>query len=702
MTKVQTHSIEIGGKTLTFESGRFALQAHGAAYLTYGDTAILATVTMSEFAREGINFFPLMCDFEPKFYATGKLKGSRFSKREARPPDAAILVSRMIDRPLRPSFPKGMKNDVQVIATLLQADGAHSGAATAITAASTALQLSGIPTEAPIGAVRVGMKDGEYYLDPTFDEIENGKLDLVVAGTEEAILMVEAGADLISDEEMVGALSFAHEHIKKICVAQKEFVAKFEIEPKTPIFAEVNEVAKKAVEDFVSHQEIDAIAGTKKKELKDQLHTLEEKVIANYETEIENGDFTAGELKGFIGKEFAKSIRRRAFEKDIRIDNRKIDEVRPISVEVGILPRLHGSGLFQRGETQSLSITTVGGPSDEKIIDDPDRPEYTKQFLHHYNFPPSSVGEVRPMRGPSRRDIGHGSLGHRAMSYIMPKKDADNFPYVVRVVSEILTCNGSSSMAAICGSVVSMMDAGIPLKTPISGVAMGLLMDEETGDYKILTDIQAFEDFDGDMDFKIAGDEEGITALQLDIKIKGLDLELLREALQKAKVARTHILGEMKKVIPAPREEMSKFAPRVYSMRIKPEYIREVIGKGGAIIQGMQADYNVDISIEDDGLVMITAVNQEDADNTVKKIKAIAYEPEIGDVFENATVKSIMDFGAFVEFLPGKEALVHVSEISNERVDNVADVLTEGQKIKVKLIGVDKMGRIKLSMKDAL
>ncbi|MDH3324425.1 MAG: polyribonucleotide nucleotidyltransferase [Candidatus Peregrinibacteria bacterium] len=701
MKKVQTHSVEIGGKTLTFESGRFAHQASGAVFATYGEMAILSTVTMSDSAREGIDFFPLMCDFEPKFYATGKMKGSRFSKREARPPDSAILVSRMIDRPLRPSFPKGMKNEVQIIATLLQADSEHTSAALAINAASTAIQISGIPIEAPVGAVRVGMKDGGYYLDPTFDEIENGKLDLVVAGTEDAVLMVESGADLISNEEMLGALEFAHAEIKKICVAQKEFAAKFEVEAKTPIFAEVNEDAEKAVADFVSDAEIDAIAGVTKKELKKGLAALEDKLIANFAADIEEGKFSEGELKKFLGKAFAASIRRRAFQKDIRIDGRKMDEVRPIGVEVGILPRLHGSALFSRGETQSLSIATVSGPSSEKIIDDPDRPEYMKQYIHHYNFPSYSVGEVRPNRGPSRRDIGHGSLGHRALSYVIPKKERDNFPYVMRVVSEILTCNGSSSMAAVCGSTLALMDAGIKLKSPVSGVAMGLLLDADSGDYRILTDIQAYEDFDGDMDFKVAGDENGITALQLDIKVKGLKLELLGEAMVAAQKARTHILSEMKAVIPDSRSEMSSYAPRVYSVQINPEFIREIIGKGGETIQGMQKDFNVDITVEDDGLVMVSAVDQAGADGALKKIKGIAYEPEVGAVFEDATVKSIMDFGAFVEFMPGKEALVHVSEISNERVENVSDVLKEGQKVKVKIVGIDKMGRTKLSMKDA-
>jgi len=699
MNNVQKTSVSVDDKTLEFETGRLALQADGAAVVTYGETIVLAAGQMGD-PREGMDFFPLLVDYEPKFYATGKIKGSRFMKRETRPPDSAILVSRLVDRTMRPLFPKGTKNNIQFTITLIQADGEHSPAATAINSASVAALLAGMPIESPVGAVRVGMREnGEYFLDPTFTEIENGKLDLIVSGTEDAILMMEAGAVLVSEEEIIGALEFAHERIKKICAAQKEFVAKMKIEKREPEVSVLPKEALEAVEKLFSKADLEAITGKRKHEIKEQLHVKEEQLLEKYASEIEEGTLTKGDLLTAFGKKFALSLRSRAFEKDIRLDGRKFDEVRPIHVEVGLFPRLHGSALFQRGETQSLSILTVGGPSDAEIVDDPDRPEYKNNYLHHYNFPGYSVGEVKPNRGASRRDIGHGALGYRAIKPMLPTVEKDDFPYFLRVVSEITSCNGSSSMAATCGSTLALMDAGIPIKSAIAGVAMGLFVDQESGKYKILTDIQSFEDFDGDMDLKITGDETGITAVQMDIKVKGLDLSLLKEAFTKAKVARTSILQDMKKVIAAPRKEMSSFAPRVYSMKINPDLIRDIIGKGGEVIQKMCADFNVEINVEDDGRVSITAKNGEDAKKAQERIESITYEPKEGDVFENATVKNVMDFGAFVEYLPGKEALVHVSEISDKRVENVSDHLKEGQKVTVKIIGKDKMGRTKLTMK---
>ena len=696
----KTYSVDIGGKSLTFETGRFAKQADGAVFTTYGDISILATAQMSN-PRGDMDFFPLLVDFEAKFYATGKMKGSRFSKREARPPDSAILASRLIDRSLRPLFPKGMRNDVQIITTMLQSDEIHTVNATAINAASMAVQLSGMPIEAPIGSVRVGMRDnGEYFLDPNFDEVKDGKLDLIVAGKEDAIMMIEAGANLITEEEMIKALEFAHKEIKKICAAQKEFRAQFEIEEKIPVLVEENLEAKEAVDKFLSEKDFDSISGKTKKEIKQKTHELEEKLFDHYSKEIEEEKLAAKNLKKYFEKNFAKSLRRRALVEKKRIDDRKVDEVRPISVEVGVLPRLHGSALFQRGETQALSITTVGGPSDEKIVDNPEQPEFKKSYIHHYNFPPFSVGEIRPMRGPGRREIGHGELAARALRYVVPTKEKDNFPYVLRVVSEILACNGSSSMASVCGSTLSLMDAGIKIKAPVAGIAMGLFMDPDSGEYEILTDIQGFEDFDGDMDFKVAGDEERITAVQMDIKVKGLKIELLKEAFERARIGRSFILSEMKKVIKQPKKDMSNYAPRVYTIKIKPEYIRSVIGKGGETIQKMTEEFDVDINIEDSGLIFITSKNKENAEKAKKAIELIAYEPNIGDIFDNATVKSVKDFGAFVEFLPGKEALVHASEISNEYVKNVSDYLKEGQKVKVKIVGQDDIGRIKLSMKN--
>ncbi|MCF7831218.1 polyribonucleotide nucleotidyltransferase [Candidatus Gracilibacteria bacterium] len=700
MAKIESVSANIGGKELSFQTGKLALQADGAAVVTYGDIVILAAASMTKEAREGCDFFPLMVDYDPKFYATGKLKNSRFMKREARPPESAILIARMTDRPLRPLFNKETRNDVQIVGTLLQANGVNSPATTMINAASMACQLGGLPIEAPVGAVRVGMNDsGEFYLDPTFDEIEKGKLDLVLAGTADAILMVEAGANLISDEEMLKALEFGHEEIKKICKLQQDLVSKVKIEKKEAVLAQHNEEAQKLVEKHLTDKDFEVIKGVLKKEIKEKMHEAEDKLLNACADQIEEGVVTKGELMYFFEKRFARIMRTQLFETGKRIDDRKIDEVRPLYCEVGLYPRLHGSALFQRGETQSLSITTVGAPGDHLIVNDPDQNETKKYYMHHYNFPPYSVGEVRPMRGTGRREIGHGMLAERALRYVLPDRIKDNFPYTIRVVSEITTCNGSSSMASVCGSTLTLMDAGVPIKTPISGVAMGLMMNPD-GDYRILTDIMSFEDFDGDMDFKVTGDENSITALQLDIKVKGLKMSLLKEALEAAKKARAHILEAMKKAIPEPRKEMSEFAPRVDSMQINPEFIRIVIGKGGETIQRLCADYDVQIDIEDDGLVMISSVNQENGKKARAEIEAMTYEPKTGDVFEG-TVKSVMDFGAFVEYLPGKEALVHVSELAKERVDHPSSVVKEGDKVKVKILGTDKMGRTQLSMKQA-
>lgn len=700
MHDMKSQSVDLDGVELSFETGKFAHLADGAVVVKHGDTILLATAGMSPNPREGIDFFPLMCDFEAKYYSTGKMKGSRFSKREARPADSAILTARMMDRPLRPMFPKGMKNDVQIICTTLQAKGDRSMAATAITASSMAVQLSGIPIEAPVAAVRVGMKeDGSFFLDPTYDEIENGKLDLVIAGSEDAIMMVEAGADLVTDEQMIAAFEYAHGHIKKLCQAQTKFRKAHKIEEKNPVFAEGNEAAVAAVESALSDADYEKIGGKMKKEYKQSVHEVEEKLLAAVAEGIENGDFSKGDIMKVFGKKSAEFMRKKIFAKDSRLDGRKADEIRPLFSEVGLMPRLHGTGFFQRGDTQALSIVTVAGPSEEQILDDAGMAGEAKlPYMHHYNFPPYSVGEVRPMRGTGRREIGHGALAERALRYVMPKRE-EGFPYTVRVVSEILACNGSSSMASVCGSTLSLMDAGIQIKAPIAGIAMGLVTNE-SGDYRILTDIQGAEDFDGDMDLKVCGDENGLTSLQMDIKLKGLDMNLLREALAKAKTARGTILASMKKAIPEARKTMSDFAPQVLSFNIDPDFIRVVIGKGGETIQRLCADHDVKIDIEDEGIVFVTGVG-ENAHNAKAEIDKMTYVPKEGEIFEDATVKSIMDFGAFVEYWPGKEALVHVSEIADERVEKVSDYLKEGQKVKVILLGKDKMGRVKLSMKQA-
>ena len=701
MAAAKSVTVQLDGVDFTFESGKLANLADGSAVIKYGNSILLATAGMNDNPRPGMDFFPLMCDYDPKYYATGKIKGSRFMKREGRPPESAILTARMIDRPLRPMFPKGMMNDVQIIVTLLQADGTHSDAAAAITGASMALQLSGIPFEAPVSAVRVGMDEkGEFFLTPTYEQVENGDLDLIIAGTEEAVMMVEAGSRLISNEKMLEAFDFAHERIKKLCVAQRELASQFEITPKTPIIREVNTTAEELVSNALTEADWNTVGGIGKKALKKTLAALQEKLLESCADALENEEVTKGDLMTFFDKELKKYIRNQVLTTQKRLDGRSLTEIRPLASEVGILPRTHGSGLFTRGNTQGLSVLTVGSVGDAQLLDDPDRPEFNKYYFHHYNFPPYSVGEVKPLRGTNRREIGHGTLAERALQYVMPTKEKDNFPYTIRVVSEILACNGSSSMASVCGSTLALMDGGIPIKSAISGIAMGLVMDEETGKYHILSDIQAQEDFCGDMDLKVCGDENGLTALQMDIKLKGLSMDLLKEALTQAQTGRAEILKTMKSAIPAVRTEMSEFAPRVTSFHINPDYIRIVIGKGGETIQGLCAEHDVKIDLEDDGLVMVSSSNGENSAAAVAAIKSLAYEPEIGDIFKNVPVKSVMDFGAFVEFVPGKEALVHVSEIAQRRIDTVSDVLKEGDKVNVKLTGVDKMGRIKLSMKE--
>lgn len=693
---IRRHTVSVGEKDLTFQTGKLALQAHGAVEVFYGDTVILSTAMMSEQPREGMDFFPLLVEFDPKYYATGKIKGSRFMKREARPPESAILTMRMIDRPMRPLFPKGMKNDVQITGTLLQADGKRSVSPTAINGASMAVLLSGMPFETAVGAVRLGMDaDGNFTLDPTFDECDTYGFDLVVAGTKDTILMVEAGANLIPKDKMLEALKFAHAEVKKICEAQIAFASEHEIVKKEGVFKVENEEAAQLVDANISEADLDGIGGALKKDIKNKLHALEERLVEACEEQIEEGTVSKGDLFGILNKRFAKNMRKRIFETGKRIDGRGVDDVRPLHVEVGMYPKVHGCALFQRGETQALSMLSLGGPSDGMILDDPDRDETTQMYLHHYNFPGFSVGEVKPSRGASRRDIGHGALAERALRPVVPTTE-EGYPYFTRVVSEILTCNGSSSMASVCGSTLALMDGGVPIKKPISGVAMGLMMNDD-GDYRVLTDIQSFEDFDGDMDFKMTGHDGCITALQLDMKLKGLPMQVFEDALSKGSDALDHILGAMLAVIPEPRSEMNESAPQIDSFKIDPDFIRMVIGKGGETIQKLCADFDVDINIEDDGMISITGKG-EGLKQARKAIDAIVYVPKAGDVCDGI-VKKIMDFGAFVEYAPGQEALVHVSNLADHRVENVTDIVGEGQKVRVEVLGKDERGRINLTMK---
>jgi polyribonucleotide nucleotidyltransferase len=695
-------SYDLAGRLLTFETGEFALQATGAVVASLGDTKILATATMSPKGREDADFFPLMCDYEERFYAAGKIKGSRFIKREGKPSDTAVLTSRLIDRPLRPLFPKGMTNEVQVICTVLSADLEVNPGPLAITAASCALCISGIPFQGPVAGVHVGRvkdKNGDYQLivNPTYEQIEKGTLDLTVAGTKDAITMVEAGAHEVDEETMIEALQLAHRHIKRLCILQEEFAAKYKKEDLPYDKVVLPEDAIQAVEKFVTDEMLDDIKGPNKKAVREKKEALEEKLIEHYKKEIEEEKYSEKHLKEALLEKIEKRMRFNILKHEKRIDGRKIDEIRPITCKVGFLPRTHGSALFQRGETQALTVTTLGAPGEAMVVDTMDE-DKTQRYMHFYNFPPYSVGEVRPRRGPGRREIGHGALAERALIPVLPSQE--EFPYTMVLISEILTCNGSSSMASVCGSSLSLMSAGVPIKKHVSAIAMGLITDGEGG-YKILTDIQGMEDFAGDMDFKVAGTEDGITALQMDIKIKGLSVELMREALNRAKEARMFVMEKMKEAIAEPRKELSKYAPLITSLRIDPEKIRDVIGKGGETIQKIISECGVQIDIQEDGLIMITAPNQEKGQCAMEKIKAITYEPQIGDVFEG-TVTRLMDFGVFVEFVPGKEGLVHISQLAHERINKVEDVVKVGDKIKVKLIEIDDMGRYNLSRKALL
>ncbi len=696
----KTFQMDLAGRKLTIDTGLLANQSSGSVTVSLGDTLVFASSVMGG-VRPGTDFFPLTVDYEEKYYAAGKIKGSRFMKRnEAKPSDKAILNSRLIDRPIRPLFPKGMINDVQVICSVLSADLEVDPAVLGIIAASAALSISGMPFQGPVGAVRVGLVDGQLIVNPTYQQQLAGDLDLVVAGTAEAITMVEAGAREVDDETMLRALDMAHSEIKKICALQKEFAAMHARPALEPTFAPENPASLEAVTSSITPAMLDELGAPTKMEVKQKIHDLENLLLEKFAADIEAEKFTANELKEDLNLLLEKNMRKNILEKEKRLDGRSLDQVRPLDIRTSLLPKTHGSALFQRGETQALSVVTLGSPGSALIVDTMDE-DVEKFYFHHYNFPPFSVGETRPLRGPSRRDIGHGNLAERALVPMLPPHA--EFPYTVWVVSEIMSCNGSSSMASVCGSTLALMDAGVPIKKPVAGIAMGLVTydGDLANGYKILTDIQGMEDFAGDMDFKVAGTSEGITALQMDIKVKGLSIDLLRQALVQAKKARKQILDAMLAVIPEPRKEMSPNAPRIISMQIDPDKIRDVIGKGGETIQKITKETGVEIDIEDSGLVMITAVNQEAAKLAQEWIGRITYEPQIGDVFTGKVVK-IMEFGAFVEMVPGKDGLVHISELANRRVEKVEDVVKEGDIIKVKLIDIDAQGRYKLSHKATL
>lgn len=696
-----TKSFPFLGKEITFETGRLAKLATGSVTVRFGDTVILVTNTVSSRPRDGIDFFPLLVDYQEKFYATGKMKGSRFIKREGRPSDSAILAGRMVDRPLRPMFPKTMRNDMQVVITILSADMVHNPEDLAILGSSLASLLTGVPFGGPVAGVRVGLINGELVANPTYEQMAESTLDLTVAGTANAITMIESAANEVDTDTMMRALELAHNHIKELCAMQKEFVAACGELPQVEIFHSAKvEDAETFMQEFVTVDRVEKLFGFGQDLMgfRGAVAALKEEMLAQAAPQMtrEENAWSKNMLGELFDKYVHKGIRTKMLRDKIRLDGRGLTDVRPISCETGLIPRTHGSGLFNRGATQVLSLATLGSPGDAQVIDEMDDTD-EKRYMHHYNFPGFSVGEVQPMRGVGRREIGHGDLAERSILPMLPSKE--EFPYTIRVVSEVLGSNGSTSMGSVCGSTLCLLDAGVPLKRPVSGIAMGLIMDKDTGEYIVLTDIQGQEDFLGDMDFKVAGTEEGITALQLDIKIEGLTMEILRTAIEHANVGRAFILSKMVEVMPQKREELSPFAPRIISMKIPVSSIGEVIGPGGKMIRSIVEMTGAKIDIDDDGTVLITGSDMESGNSARDFIQKLTYQPQVGDEFEGK-VKRIMDFGALVEYAPGKEGMVHISELAPFRVGRVEDIMKLGDVVKVRVIRVEEGGKIGLSHKE--
>jgi len=682
-----------GEHEVTLETGEVARQADGAVMVSMGDTVVLATAVGRKEADPGRPFFPLTVNYQEKTYAAGRIPGG-FFKREGRPSEKETLTSRLIDRPIRPLFPKGFMNEVQVITTVISLDPEIDADIPAMIGASAALALSGMPFQGPIAAARVGYRDGEYLLNPTASQLEDSQLDLVVAGTGEAVLMVESEANILPEDVMLGAVMFGHEKMQAAIEVIEELARQaakpaWDWQPpetNATLEEKVAEIARGALTEayqISDKQKRQEAVGQAKSEALEKLAGGEEPA------------YGADEVSAALGKLEKSIVRSRVLDGQPRIDGRDHGTVRPIDVRVGMLPRTHGSALFTRGETQAIVTATLGTGRDAQIIDALEG-EYKEPFMLHYNFPPYCVGETGFMGGPKRREIGHGKLARRGIQAVMP--DMDEFPYVIRVVSEITESNGSSSMASVCGSSLALMDAGVPLKAPVAGVAMGLVKDGEK--FAVLTDILGDEDHLGDMDFKVAGSAEGVTALQMDIKIEGITREIMEKALAQAQEARLHILGEMNKVLEKPREEMSDWAPTIMTFKIDPEKIRDVIGKGGAVIRAITEETGATIDIENDGTVRIASVDGASGKEALRRIELITADVEVGRTYEGRVAR-LMDFGAFVTILPGKDGLVHISQISNERVEKVSDELSEGDIVRVKVLEVDRQGRIRLSMKEA-
>lgn len=703
--KTSKFETEFAGKKLIVETGNMAFRADGAVTVRYGDTMVLATAVVEPKPKPDTDFFPLLIDYEERWYASGKISGSRYMKREAKPSDQAVLTSRLIDRPIRPLFPKGYRNDVQVVVTVLSADLESEPDIISIIAASTALMLAGTPFEGPVAAARIGQIDGKLVVNPTVSEQVDSNLNLTVAGTKDAIMMVESAAQEVSEDTIVKGFELAIKSWQPVIELQNKMVKELGVEKKdyelfTPseeVYDKVTEYLKDRLGERVRHED--------KSKRHEAINELHDEVMAEFGLLPDDVEDDGKERYGHPDVELAfekvidKEIRRAILDEGVRPDNRTTTQIRPLSMQVGIIPRTHGSGLFTRGATQALTLTTLA-PAGAALSVESMEEDTEKFYIHHYNFPPFSTGEARPMRSTGRREIGHGYLAERAITPVLPTKE--DFPYTIRVVSELLSSAGSTSMAATCGSTLSLMDAGVPIKRPVSGIAMGLMVNHNNPkEYVILSDIQDAEDFAGDMDFKVTGTSEGVTALQMDIKLKGLTLDILKAALMQGKDGRAEILSAMLKVIDKPRADLSPYAPRITKLMINPDKIREVIGKGGETIQKITAETGVDIDIEDSGLVMIASSDAGAAEAAKQWIESIVVEPEIGKVYENCKVVKVMDFGAFVEILPGREGMVHISQIRDERVEDINKELKEGDEVTVKLMEIDDRGRLNLSMKAA-
>lgn len=700
--KTTKYETEYAGKKIIVETGNMAFRADGAVTVRCGDTMVLATAVVEPKPRPDTDFFPLLIDYEERWYASGKISGSRYVKREAKPSDKAVLTSRLIDRPIRPLFPKGYRNDVQVVVTVLSADLENETDILSIIAASTALMISGAPFEGPVAAARIGMIGGKLVVNPTVSEQEESTLNLTVAGTKDAVLMVESVASEVSEDKIVEGFELAIKSWQPVIKLQNDIVKDLGVAPKEYDLFTPNEEVEQKIYDYLKGRLGERVRHADKSKRHEAINELHDEVMSEFGLLPDDVEDDGKERYGHPDIELAfekiidKEIRRAILEEGTRPDNRKNTEIRPLSMQVGIIPRTHGSGLFTRGATQALTLTTLGPAGAAQSVETMEE-EDEKTFMHHYNFPPFSTGEARPMRSTGRREVGHGYLAEKALVPVIPAKE--DFPYTIRLVTEILSSAGSTSMAATCGSTLSLMDAGVPIKSPVSGIAMGLMVNHNSPkEFVILSDIQDAEDFAGDMDFKVAGTKDGITALQMDIKLKGLSLDILHKALNQAKEGRAEILSAMLKVIDKPRDELSPYAPRITKLQINPEKIREVIGKGGETIQKITAETGVDIDIEDSGLIMIASSDADASKKAMDWIESIVAEPEVGKVYNGKVVK-IMDFGAFVEILPGKDGMVHISQIRDERVEDINKELKEGDEVKVKLMEIDDRGRLNLSMK---